>query len=138
MKISNELNEYDNNLIPSKHKLIFKYSIIFSVAIILALTIATFFYLNFYKCIIGFVLGSIGSIVLFYKTHVIVKSTHYIQYKKMIKKLHIMYQITYIVLFAIILLLLKSFIAIVSLAIGLLMIKLTAFIVNLFKERNKN
>ena len=136
MKDNNGLNVYSDNLIPLKHRNIIKYAIFLSAFLIILFAILTIVYINFYKLSIGLLLGSVGSILLFYKTHQIVEATHYTQYKKMIKKIHVFYQVTYIVLYFALALFLKSILAIVGLTIGLLIIKISSLLVKLFNKKD--
>lgn len=133
---NNGLNTYDEPLIPKEHQKIFKYAFIILAIIALIILIISIFYNDLFDFLLTFVIGGIVSILLFYITHKIIGSSYYLQYKKAIKRIHIIHQITYVVIFTFIAVFLRSIYSIVGITLGLLLIKIASFFYSL-KEKNK-
>ena len=60
------------------------------------------------------------------------KLRDYLDLKKAVKKIHVIYQITYIISFAVLLIFFRSYFSIIGLVLGLLLVKFGIFIHNLF------
>ena len=125
---SNGLNTYDEQLLPDEHIKIIKYALFSFFCVLIVSIVLSFFIKDFYTFLISFVLGSAISIILFYIIHKIVDSTYYLKYKSMIKKIHLIYQMCYIVSFVLVLVLLKTIYGILGLSLGLLIIKISTLL----------
>lgn len=133
MNKENNLNEYSDEIIPIEHKKIIKCAFFTMIIIEVIVGIITIFYHNLCTALIFFPLGSFASVILFYYSHKIIDSTHYLNYKKAIKKIHLSYQLTYVVLF-VISAFTKSIFAVIFLLLGLLIIKLSSLFTTIKKK----
>lgn len=133
---NNGLNTYDDNIIPIEHKNIFKYALFVLVAIGVLLGVISIFYNDLFVCFISFLIGGILSVLLFYITHKIIDSSYYLHLKKSVKKIHLIYQLTYMVTFVLIAYFTKSALAIAGVTIGLLLVKIASLINIMVNKKN--
>lgn len=131
MKEFNSLNTYDDELIPLEHKKIFKYALFVFAFIEIVFAIITIFFNHLYPLLISYAIGAIASLVLFYMTHKIVNQTYYTGYKKMMKRIHIMHQVTYVVIYVLLTVIFESVIPIVGVTLGFLIIKISSLLTRL-------
>ena len=131
MKEFNGLNTYDDELIPLEHKKIFKYALFVFAFIEIVFAIITIFFNYLYPLLISYAIGAIASLVLFYMTHKIVNQTYYTGYKKMMKRIHIMHQVTYVVIYVLLTVIFESVIPIVGVTLGFLIIKISSLLTRL-------
>ena len=108
-----------------------KYFKILSFIIKAFLIIITLFFNYLYPLLISYAIGAIASLVLFYMTHKIVNQTYYTGYKKMMKRIHIMHQVTYVVIYVLLTVIFESVIPIVGVTLGFLIIKISSLLTRL-------
>ncbi len=135
MKEFNGLNTYDEELIPLEHKKIFRYALFVFAFIEIVFAIITIFFSFLYPLLISYAIGSIAALILFYMTHKIVNQTYYTAYKKMIKRIHIMHQVTYVVIYVLLTVVFESVIPIVGVTLGFLIIKISSLLTKLFIKK---
>lgn len=131
MKEFNGLNTYDEELIPLEHKKIFRYALFVFAFIEIVFAIITIFFNYLYSLLISYAIGSIAALILFYMTHKIVNQTYYTAYKKMIKRIHIMHQVTYVVIYVLLTVIFETVIPIVGVTFGFLIIKISSLLTRL-------
>ena len=133
MKINNDLNVYDDEIVSSDHKSIYKIAIILFIILLAVSIVLTVFFNHVYSSIIGYIVGGIASVILFYVTAKLINNSHYLDLKKITKRIHIIHQIVYIVSLSILLVIFKSPFAIIGGVLGFLLIKMSIFVSNLKK-----
>ena len=130
MKINNNLNVYDDNE-NKDSKLIFKIAACIFVFFTLVSIVLTIFINHLYPIIIAYILGSIISVVLFILLERNIYGAYYEDLPKVTKRLHKIHQLAYLFSFVIIALFFKNPFAIIALALGLMLIKLSIYIFNI-------
>ena len=131
MKINDGLNVYEDQ-IDEQQKSIYKYCLfVFLVCLTISIVISVIFE-NSYPLVISYIVGSLVSIFLYYITSKLINDSYYLDLKKAVKKIHVIYQITYIISFAVLLIFFRSYFSIIGLVSGLLLVKFGIFIHNLF------
>lgn len=133
MKINNDLNVYDDEIVSSDHKSIYKIAVIIFIILLAVSIVLTVFFNHVYSSIVGYVVGGIASVILFYVTAKLINNSHYLDLKKITKRIHIIHQIVYIVSLSILLVIFKSPFAIIGGVLGFLLIKMSIFVSNLKK-----
>lgn len=133
MKINNDLNVYDDEIVSSDHKSIYKIAVIIFIILLAVSIVLTVFFNHVYSSIIGYIVGGIASVILFYVTAKLINNSHYLDLKKITKRIHIIHQIVYIVSLSILLVIFKSPFAIIGGVLGFLLIKMSIFVSNLKK-----
>lgn len=133
MKINNDLNVYDDEIVSSDHKSIYKIAVIIFIILLAVSIVLTVFFNYVYPSIIGYIVGGIASVILFYVTAKLINNSHYLDLKKITKRIHIIHQIVYIVSLSILLVVFKSPFAIIGGVLGFLLIKMSIFVSNLKK-----
>ena len=136
MKEFNGLNTYDNEIIPVEHRKIIKYALFAFIFFEVVFTILTIFFNFLYTLIIGFAIGGVASLILFYITHKIVDQTHYTSYKKMMKRIHVIYQITYATIYVVLAVTFKSFYPIIGVTLGFILIKIASLLYRIFMKKD--
>lgn len=134
MRIDNKLNTYDNKD-NEQQKNIYKRAIIIFAILLVLIGCFTFFFKQIYTILIGYVIGSVLSCVLFYLVNKGINEAYYEDLKKAVKKIHLIHTITYLLTFISMLLIFKTVWVVIGLAIGLLLIKMSIFT---FIKKNKN
>lgn len=138
MRINDNLNVYDDND-NSKTKIIYKSAIIIFAFLLLISIVLTIFFKEVYSSIIGILVGSVISVVLFNLIEKRINSTYYLDLKTQAKKIHIIHQITYICSFLIIILIFKDIFCVIGLTLGLLLIKMAIILSSfIFKDEPLN
>lgn len=131
MKINDGLNVYEDQ-IDEQQKSIYKYCLfVFLVCLTISIVISVIFE-NSYPLVISYIVGSLVSVFLYYITSKLINDSYYLDLKKAVKKIHVIYQITYIISFAVLLIFFRSYFSIIGLVTGLLLVKFGIFIHNLF------
>lgn len=131
MKINDGLNVYEDQ-IDEQQKSIYKYCLfVFLVCLTISIVISVIFE-NSYPLVISYIVGSLVSVFLYYITSKLINDSYYLDLKKAVKKIHVIYQITYIISFAVLLIFFRSYFSIIGLVLGLLLVKFGIFIHNLF------
>ena len=130
MKINNNLNVYDDNE-NTEIKKINKIALIIFIFFALISIILTVFFPSHYSIIIGYVLGSIVSVILFKLIEKNIYSAYYEDLPKTTKKIHKTHQFMYLCTFIIIALIFKNPFSVIALALGLLLMKISIFIFNI-------
>lgn len=131
MKINDGLNVYEDQ-IDEQQKSIYKYCLfVFLVCLTISIVISVIFE-NSYPLVISYIVGSLVSVFLYYVTSKLINDSYYLDLKKAVKKIHVIYQITYIISFAVLLIFFRSYFSIIGLVTGLLLVKFGIFIHNLF------
>ena len=125
-------NVYNDKIISDEHRLIYKISLFVALFFIVSFVILTIINPTLYSFIISHILGSFGSIILFYYINKIIIETDTYYLKKAIKKIHIIYKIIYFILFVILMIIFRNWYVVVGLTTGLLTIRLSIIISNLF------
>lgn len=133
MKINNDLNVYDDEIVSSDHKSIYKIAVIIFIILLAVSIVLTVFFNHVYPSIIGYIVGGIASVILFYVTAKLINNSHYLDLKKITKRIHIIHQIVYIVSLSILLVVFRSPFAIIGGVLGFLLIKMSIFVSNLKK-----
>lgn len=131
MKINDGLNVYEDQ-IDEQQKSIYKYCLfVFLVCLTISIVISVIFE-NSYPLVISYIVGSLVSVFLYYITSKLINDSYYLDLKKAVKKIHVIYQITYIISFAVLLIFFRSYFSIIGLVTGLLLVKFGIFTHNLF------
>lgn len=131
MKINDGLNVYEDQ-IDEQQKSIYKYCLfVFLVCLTISIVISVIFE-NSYPLVISYIVGSLVSVFLYYITSKLINDSYYLDLKKAVKKIHMIYQITYIISFAVLFIFFRSYFSIIGLVSGLLLVKFGIFIHNLF------
>ena len=130
MKINNNLNVYDDS--ENKDiKLIFKIaSCIFAFFAVISIVL-TIFINRLYPIIIGYILGSIISVVLFTLLERNINGAYYEDLPKVTRKIHKLHQLVYLLSFIFIALVFKDVFAVIALALGLMLIKFSIYVCNI-------
>ena len=133
MKTNNNLNVYDD-FENKDTKLIYRIAIFTFVFFALVSIILTIFFNHLYPIIIGYVLGSIISVVLFKLIERNINGSYYEDLPKATKKVHKMHQIVYLLSFIVIALIFKEPFSVIALTLGLLLMKISIFIYNVVSK----
>ncbi len=128
MKINHDLNVYNDEKKDLQFKEIFKKGLLLLVIFSLLFSFLTIFFHPLLLLLIGFLIGSIFSFVLFYLTNKWINESYYADLKKISKKLHFIYQMVYLFTFAITGIIFQSYWIIIGLVFGFLLVKLSIFI----------
>ena len=128
MKINHDLNVYNDEKKDLQFKEIFKKGLLLFVIFSLLFSFLTIFFHPLLLLLIGFLIGSIFSFVLFYLTNKWINESYYADLKKISKKLHFIYQMVYLFTFAITGIIFQSYWIIIGLVFGFLLVKLSIFI----------
>lgn len=135
MKIDSGLNVYEDNLISYEHKQIYKVAIIIFIVLLAVSIILTVIFPHLYSIIIGYGFSGIASMVLFYITSKYINSSHYLDLKKVTKRIHVIHQIVYLVSLALLLTIFKNPFVIISSVLGFILIKMSIFISNIISKK---
>lgn len=128
MKINHDLNVYNDEKKDLQFKEIFKKGLLLLAIFSLLFSFLTIFFHSLLLLLIGFLIGSIFSFVLFYLTSKWINESYYADFKKISKKLHFIYQMVYLFAFAITGIIFQSYWIIIGLVFGFLLVKLSIFI----------
>ncbi len=128
MKINHDLNVYNDEKKDLQFKEIFKKGLLLLVIFSLLFSFLAIFFHPLLLLLIGFLIGSIFSFVLFYLTNKWINESYYADLKKISKKLHFIYQMVYLFTFAITGIIFQSYWIIIGLVFGFLLVKLSIFI----------
>lgn len=134
---SNDLNEYDASLFDEEQKKIFKICLISSGLILILLILFFIFSFISLAVVIGYIIGTFLSMILFYHIIKVIKEHNPLDYQKATKKMRMMHQFIYIFLLIGIYFLFRNIWSVVSCIIGLLMIRFSIFIYGISSRRGK-
>ena len=133
MKINNNLNvysDYDN----VEAKKIYKISIIVFAVFAVICTVLTILFNHIYSIIIGYVVGSLESVILFKLTDKWIFDAYYQNLKKVTERIHRLYQVVYLLTFFLMGFIFQSMWGVYGLVAGLLLIKISIFLSGLNKK----
>lgn len=132
----NSFNVYkDNEKLISSEKKIFIISFIISVILVTTFAILAFFFRFLYSLPLSYIIGFIAGDILFYYTIRSIRESNNRKLKKQVNKIHLISMITYLVLFIIDGILFLTWYGILSLALGLLTIKVSIYLAQIIKKR---
>ena len=131
----NNLNTYsDSSDFFKEYKKMIKWGIIASIIIVFSMLILCVFINKTFPLIIGYLIGSLTSFILLFVTYKKYTNSYYGDYGKVTKKIHWIHQIVYGVIFVVSMIIYLNPFLLLGLVLGLLIIKIISFIMELIKK----